>query len=149
VAVNSINLEALADSFDVELYAGLLLRDDGLRGLKASHASKSSPFIVVPMSSALVVADPGIPEGYQYILDSPLCQVLPSGLQALMMGVIPETYGLWNLQFVQLAAVLLWLRSSKPSAAPSTVGSQVHGAWQEYIEQVSVGCLTCNGSQLD
>jgi hypothetical protein len=139
-AVNaSFNLEALADAFDAELYAELLEREGGPgRGLTASHASKTSPLVVVPMSSALIVADPGLPAAHQYTLKSPLAQVYPSGLQALMMGVIPEAYGVWNLWIVQLAAALLWLKSSQPAGAqPHSSGGQLQQAWQQYIRQVS------------
>jgi hypothetical protein len=139
VRVNaSFHLEALADAFNAELYAELLEREGGPgRGLVASHASKTSPLVVVPMATALVAAEPGLPAAHQHMLKSPLSQVYPPELQALMMGVIPEAYGLWNLWTVQLAAALLWLRSSKPVGTQATSsGAQLQQAWQQYIEQV-------------
>lgn len=138
-AFASLNLQALADAFDAELYAELLDRKECPgRGLMASHATRTAPLVVVPLASALVVADPGVPEGYQYILDSALSQVLPPGLQARMTGAMPESYALWGLPFIQLAAVLLWLRNNKARASEAShVGSLVHKSRQQYIEQVS------------
>jgi hypothetical protein len=142
-AVNaSPNLEAIADAFDAELYADLLEREGGRgRGLAASHASRTSPRLVVPLASALIVTDPAIPAGQQYVLGNlnPMATALPLELQALMSGAIPQACAMAGLPFVQLAAALLWLKSSKAiNAQPPSNGAQLHKAWQQYINQV--GC---------